>query len=150
MVVDNKGGMSEMDTHQRGSQSVTFINEERDVQNGTPYHKQNLALGYKQTHKAVERHVDDDGMKRPTPTIGGVQQLLYVNESSHYSLILVSKFESAKRFKHQVTSEVLPAIRKREAFVTKISLNTIVVQQCENIYKYGCSKTRHPLGLYNS
>ena len=26
------------------------------------------ALGYKQTHKAVERHVDDDGMKRPTPT----------------------------------------------------------------------------------
>ena len=31
MVVDNKGGMSEMDTHQRGSQSVTFINEERDV-----------------------------------------------------------------------------------------------------------------------
>jgi hypothetical protein len=25
-------------------------------------------LGYKQTHKAVERHVDDDGMKRPTPT----------------------------------------------------------------------------------
>jgi hypothetical protein len=31
MIVDNKGGMSEMDTHQRGSQSVTFINEERDV-----------------------------------------------------------------------------------------------------------------------
>ena len=31
MVVDNKGGMSEMDTYQRGSQSVTFINKERDV-----------------------------------------------------------------------------------------------------------------------
>ena len=36
MIVDNKGGMSEMDTHQRGSQSVTFINEERDVLKWNP------------------------------------------------------------------------------------------------------------------
>ena len=72
------------------------------------------ALGYKQTHKAVERHVDKgDGMKRPTPTTSGVQTMLYVNESGLYSLILSSKLESAKRFKHWVTSEVLPSIRKQ-------------------------------------
>ena len=45
MVVDNKGGMSEMDTHQRGSQSVTFINEERDVQNGTPIPHVEFSIG---------------------------------------------------------------------------------------------------------
>ena len=97
MIADNKGGMFIRDTLQRGSQSVTFINEERDVLKWNTQSKVEITLGYKQTHKAVERHVDnEDGMKSPTPTIGGVQQLLYVNESSHYSLILVSKFESAK------------------------------------------------------
>ena len=35
-----------------------------------------------------------------------------VNESGMYSLIFGSKLESAKRFKHWVTSEVLPSIRK--------------------------------------
>ena len=56
-------------------------------------------------------------MKRPTTTTSGIQQMLYVNKSGLYSLILSSKLENAKRFKHWVTSEVLPAIRKRGAFV---------------------------------
>ena len=85
------------------------------------------ALGYKQTHKAVERHVDDeDGMKRPTPTTSGIQQMLYVNESGLYSLILSSKLENAKRFKHWVTSEVLPAIRKHGAYFTNDALERAV------------------------
>ena len=85
------------------------------------------ALGYKQTHKAVERHVDDeDGMKRPTPTTSGIQQMLYVNESGLYSLILSSKLENAKRFKHWVTSDVLPTIRKRGAFFTNDALERAV------------------------
>ena len=76
------------------------------------------ALGYKQTHKAVDRHVDEgDGMKRPTPTTSGIQQMLYVNESGLYSLILGSKLESARRFKHWVTAEVLPAIRKQGGYM---------------------------------
>jgi len=76
------------------------------------------ALGYKQTHKAVGRHVDEgDGMKRPTPTTSGVQTMLYVNESGLYALILSSKLESAKRFKHWVTSEVLPSIRKQGGYM---------------------------------
>ena len=76
------------------------------------------ALGYKQTHKAVERHVEEgDGMKRPTPTISGIQLMLYVNESGLYSLILSSKLESARRFKHWVTSEVLPSIRKQGGYM---------------------------------
>ena len=69
MIVDNKGGMFIRDTLQRGNQSVTFINEERDVLKWNTLSQVEFTLGYKQTHKAVERHVDnEDGMKRPTPT----------------------------------------------------------------------------------
>ena len=76
------------------------------------------ALGYKQTHKAVERHVDKgDGMKRPTPTASGIQTMLYINESGLYALILSSKLESARRFKHWVTSEVLPSINKQGGYI---------------------------------
>ena len=46
MVVDNKGGMSEMDTHQRGSQSVTFINEERDVLKWNPLSQVGFSIAF--------------------------------------------------------------------------------------------------------
>ena len=76
------------------------------------------ALGYDQTHKAVKRHVEEgDGTKRPTPTTSGIQQMLFINESGLYSLILSSKQESARRFKHWVTSEVLPSIRKQGGYM---------------------------------
>ena len=82
------------------------------------------ALGYKQTHKAVERHVDeDDGMKRPAiDSLGRTQAYIFINESGLYSLILFSKLESAKRFKHWVTSEVLLTICKRGACITNKKL----------------------------
>ena len=43
-------------------------------------------------------------------------QMLFVNESGVYSLVFGSKLESAQRFKHWVTSEVLPAIRKNGGY----------------------------------
>ena len=76
------------------------------------------ALGYKLARKAVQAHVDKgDVLKRNTPTTSGVQTMLYVNESGLYSLILSSKLDSAKRFKHWVTSEVLPSIRKNGGYM---------------------------------
>ena len=36
----------------------------------------------------------------------------YINESGFYSLVLSSKLETAKKFNHWITSEVLPSIRK--------------------------------------
>ena len=73
------------------------------------------ALGYKLARKAVQDHVDrDDVLKRNLiDSLGRKQQAIFINESGLYSLILSSKLESAKRFKHWVTSEVLPAIRKQ-------------------------------------
>ena len=48
--------------------------------------------------------------------------LACINESGLYSLILSSKLESAKRFKHWITSEVLPSIRKHGAYMTEQTL----------------------------
>lgn len=71
------------------------------------------ALGYENTRDALTKHVDDEDKgvtKCDTP--GGKQNMTIINESGLYSLIFGSRLEGAKRFKHWVTSEVLPAIRK--------------------------------------
>lgn len=70
-------------------------------------------LGYSNSRKAIADHVDeeDKGVTK-CDTLGGVQNLTIINESGLYSLILSSKLPSAKDFKHWVTAEVLPSIRK--------------------------------------
>lgn len=80
------------------------------------------ALGYKKTSNAIAQHVDEgDALKQGTPTASGIQQMLYVNESGLYALIMGSKLESARRFKHWVTSEVLPAIRKQGGYMVALT-----------------------------
>ena len=77
------------------------------------------ALGYKLARKAVQDHVDrDDVLKRNLiDSLGRKQQAIFINESGLYALILSSKLESARRFKHWVTSEVLPSIRKQGGYM---------------------------------
>lgn len=72
------------------------------------------ALGYERATKAILDHVDvDDKDEVPIrDSIGRMQKTPVINESGLYTLIFGSKLESAKRFKHWVTSEVLPALRK--------------------------------------
>lgn len=71
------------------------------------------ALGYSNSRDAIATHVEpeDKGVAK-CDTLGGKQDLVIINESGLYSLILSSKLESAKRFKRWVTSEVLPTLRK--------------------------------------
>lgn len=71
------------------------------------------ALGYTNPQKAVRDHisVEDRGVNE-MDTPSGKQNLTIINESGLYALIFGSKLESAQRFKHWVTSDVLPAIRK--------------------------------------
>ena len=70
-------------------------------------------LGYKNTKNALMRHVDEeDKLGARFTTSGQNREMIVINESGLYSLILSSKLESARRFKRWVTSEVLPQIRK--------------------------------------
>ena len=77
------------------------------------------ALGYKRSRDAIAQHVEEeDAVKHRLLDNRGCNQLtIFINESGLYSLILSSKLESARRFKHWVTSEVLPSIRKQGGYM---------------------------------
>ena len=71
------------------------------------------SLGYTATEKAIRTHVDgDDKGVTEMDTPGGKQKVVIINESGLYSLVFGSKLPEAKKFKHWVTSEVLPSIRR--------------------------------------
>ena len=75
------------------------------------------ALGYRMASDLARRIDEDDKGTHVMSTQGGEQAMLIINESGFYSAILGSKLESAKRFKHWVTSEVLPSIRKNGGYI---------------------------------
>lgn len=77
-------------------------------------------LGYSKARNAIATHVDDDD-KKGAPIqgdLGGTQEMTVINESGVYALVFGSKLPSAKRFKHWVTSEVLPQIRKTGSYAS--------------------------------
>lgn len=76
-------------------------------------------LGYQNGSRDVNRHVDEeDKLKYRFGTSGQDREMIIINESGLYSLILSSKLPQAKEFKRWVTSEVLPTIRKNGMFAT--------------------------------
>ena len=82
------------------------------------------ALGYSNTKKAILDHVDADDktlIQRSQNVTFEIPNrgMTIINESGLYSLILSSKLESAKIFKHWVTAEVLPTIRKTGGYINQ-------------------------------
>ena len=76
-------------------------------------------LEYQNGSRDINRHVDEED-KRKVMLFDGNQdkETIIINESGLYSLILSSKMPNAKKFKHWVTSEVLPQIRKTGSYAT--------------------------------
>lgn len=86
-----------------------------------------VALGYNNPQKAIRDHVDEqDRGVNEMDTPGGKQPVIIIDESGLYSLIFSSKLESAQRFKHWVTHEVLPSIRKHGMYMTDNLLETAI------------------------
>ena len=82
------------------------------------------ALGYKNTRQAILTNVmDEDKGVHSVDTPSGKQEMTVINESGLYALIFGSKLNSAKRFKHWVTSEVLPSIRKHGMYAVDELVN---------------------------
>lgn len=76
------------------------------------------ALGYVNGNRDVNRHVEEeDRQNYRNGTLGGNRGMTVITESGVYSLIFGSKLPSAKRFKHWVTSMVLPAIREQGMYM---------------------------------
>jgi prophage antirepressor-like protein len=76
-------------------------------------------LGYTNASKALLDHIDEeDKLNNESLSSLGQRGGWLINESGLYSLILSSKLPTAKKFKHWVTSEVLPSIRKNGMYAT--------------------------------
>ena len=91
--------------------------------NGAPYFVgKDVAevLGYSDTFGALKKHVDDEDKQNcQNDSFESNRGLTIINESGLYSLILSSKLPKAKEFKHWVTGEVLPSIRKHGMYATE-------------------------------
>lgn len=76
------------------------------------------ALGYQNGSRDINRHVsEEDRQNYRNGTFESNRGMTIINESGLYSLILSSKLPTAKQFKHWVTAEVLPAIRKTGGYI---------------------------------
>lgn len=110
-----------------GNNLMIFKNEEfgeiRSLEiNNEPYFVGNeiaTILGYKNTRDALLKHVDSEDKISDVAIYDGSQNrnMVVINESGLYSLIMSSKLFSARRFKRWVTSEVLPSIRKHGGYI---------------------------------
>ena len=75
------------------------------------------ALGYSNPRNALRRHVDDeDKCISKVDTFGGTQEMIVINESGLYSLVMSSRLPGARKLRKWVTSEALPSIRKRGGY----------------------------------
>jgi len=94
------------------------------VQNGEPWFVgKEVAdiLGYQNGSRDINRHVDEDDRCKVMVFDGNQdKETIIINESGLYSLILSSKMPNAKKFKHWVTSDVLPTIRKTGGYLGNV------------------------------
>lgn len=101
------------------------------------------ALGYQKPDQAVRTNVSDEDstLMGVSDSNNHTQQMKVINESGLYDLVFESRLPSAKRFRHWVTSEVLPSIRKNGGYIQnqeeltpeQIVANALIVAQ--NIIK---------------
>lgn len=97
------------------------------------------ALGYQKPDQAVRTNVSDEDstLMGVSDSNNHTQQMKVINESGLYDLVFESRLPSAKRFRHWVTSEVLPSIRKNGGYIQnqeeltpeQIVANALIVAQ---------------------
>lgn len=81
-------------------------------------------LGYQNGSRDINRHVDEEDRHKVMLFDGNQdKETIIINESGLYSLILSSKMPNAKKFRHWVTSEVLPTIRRTGTYNTNNDYN---------------------------
>ena len=89
-----------------------------------------MILGYKDLSRALNQHVEKENRKSLSLKASGdlypslwegkndFSNKIVINEAGVYDLIFDSQLPKAHEFKHWVTSEVLPTIRKHGAYMT--------------------------------
>lgn len=124
-MIENPQTLNQQVSTDSGLQQFNFNNNEVRVitdEQGEPWFvAKDVAdvLGYTNSRDALAKHVDGgDKLTSQIATSGQNRAMTIINESGLYSLILSSKLPSAREFKHWVTSEVLPSIRKHGGYMS--------------------------------
>lgn len=98
------------------------------------------ALGYSNPRDALARHVDEEDKNTVVIHDGtpGNPNVVIINEPGVYSLTFSSQLESAKKFKHWVTHDVLPSIRKQGFYsmLTDDKLIEVLTERTKQNPKY--------------
>ena len=86
----------------------------------------------------VKQRLSEKGIHNAdTPTKGGMQNMVFINESNLYKVIFQSRKPSAEKFTDWVTDEVIPSIRKNGGYIAnqeqmtpeQIVANALIVAQ---------------------
>jgi prophage antirepressor-like protein len=85
-------------------------------------------LGLDNPSMAVGRLDDDERGISSIDTPSGPQQMLIINESGLYSLIMTSRKPDARRFRKWITSEVLPALRRTGRYAIRPAEDPLLTQ----------------------
>lgn len=85
-----------------------------------------LGIDTSQLKKVADRLDDEEKGRSQITTPGGNQETWIINESGLYTITLRCNKPEAKPFRKWVTSEVLPSIRKHGAYMTEVTINSII------------------------
>ena len=86
-------------------------------------------LNYSNPTKALKDHVDAEDMTfNETLKLSRQSGAWLINESGFYSLVFSSEMPKAKNFKHWVTSEVLPSIRKTGSYSIQQKVDSYMIE----------------------
>ena len=113
-----------------------------------------LALGYAKPENALSTHVDEED--KTITLIQGTgsnykSNTTIINESGIYSLVFGSRLKTAKEFKHWVTSEVLPALRKSGGYIATSQEDTpeLIMARALQVAQATIDRHKHQLEQAN-
>ena len=87
------------------------------------------SLGYTNPTKAMQDHIDKEDLSfNETLKLSRQSGAWLINESGFYSLVFSSEMPKAKNFKHWVTSEVLPSIRKTGSYSIQQKVDSYMIE----------------------
>jgi len=101
----------------------------KDVSESLGYNTSNVKRILNQNTNEKDRSV------RATLTKGGNQKVNFVNESGLYSLIINSKLPKAQEFRHWVTNDVLPSIRKTGSYSVSGKITSVEIKEASDVFK---------------
>ncbi|MDZ8106122.1 MAG: Bro-N domain-containing protein [Nostoc sp. DedQUE12a] len=109
-------------------------------------------LDIRNSRDAIAKLDDDEKGVAITDTLGGKQEMVTINESGLYSLVLTSRKPQAKRFKKWLTSEVIPSIRKTGSYGSKpqqaiVSYRLAELQSAESLVRDNIARLEAELKL---